>query len=287
MQEKKIKLGINIEEDLKDKDIIISDIFKNEYTKLQKEIEVYHLPIKEKISRNFIKRIVNLFEESIIERMVSIDKTNGEFFSDMYCKDKEYTEIYEGYITDGTFSAETLSEFLKEEIKSKNIVKMNLDLLEPMRFISSYCTILIKDLVTITSVRTPNFKSFIHIVLNYILTSLNTLVAYTDSCANDNIRLVVEYLVDIAQSVYDSHEFEEEFDINSTDKFIPKNLYNYRDLNKFAEDNGFEKVRNNGDHGIFKRFDGSTVVIPQGRDIGRGLSRTLQKRIVSKEVGTW
>lgn len=287
MRKKRIKVGANIEVDLKDKDVVISEVFKNEYTKLQKEVESYHLPIKEKVSRTFIKRLINLFEESIIECMVSLDKNNGEFFSEMYCKDREYIEIYERYIEEETFNAKTLGKFLKEEIGSASIVKMNLELLEPIRHISSYCTVFIKDLVSITSIRTPSFRTFIQIVLNHIKTSIHTLVSYTDNCANENIKFVINYLVDLAQIVYDSYKGDEVCNIDFTEKFIPKNLYNYRDLNKFAENNGFEKIRDNGDHGIFRRLDGSTVVIPQGRNIGRGLSRTLQKKIVNKEVSTW
>lgn len=52
----------------------------------------------------------------------------------------------------------------------------------------------------------------------------------------------------------------------------------YKDLNKIANENGFELVRCNGDHGIFKSSNGM-VVIPQGRSIGKGLSIKIQKTI--------
>ena len=54
----------------------------------------------------------------------------------------------------------------------------------------------------------------------------------------------------------------------------------YRRLNKLALDNGFEYIRSKGDHGIYKNKNG-TVVIPQGRTIGKGLSCKIQKAISS------
>lgn len=52
----------------------------------------------------------------------------------------------------------------------------------------------------------------------------------------------------------------------------------YKKLNKLALSNGFEYVRCNGDHGIYKNNNG-IVVIPQGRTIGKGLSLKIQKMI--------
>ena len=56
-----------------------------------------------------------------------------------------------------------------------------------------------------------------------------------------------------------------------------KNIYCYKELNRIAIDKGYSKVRQKGDHGIFRKSDGSVVVIPQGRDIGKGLSIRIQK----------
>lgn len=52
-----------------------------------------------------------------------------------------------------------------------------------------------------------------------------------------------------------------------------------RELSNLAKSFGYNKVRQNGDHGIFKKLDGSTIVIPQGRKIGKGLSLKIQKDI--------
>lgn len=57
-------------------------------------------------------------------------------------------------------------------------------------------------------------------------------------------------------------------------------LYRSRELNKLARDYGYRKVRQRGDHGVFKREDGHIVIIPQGRSIGKGLSCKIQKHVL-------
>ncbi|WP_460377227.1 type II toxin-antitoxin system HicA family toxin [Paraclostridium bifermentans] len=71
-----------------------------------------------------------------------------------------------------------------------------------------------------------------------------------------------------------------EKEIRKVDKNLTntlRNIYCYKELNKIALDKGYTKVRQKGDHGIFRKSDGSVVVIPQGRAIGKGLSRRIQK----------
>lgn len=58
-----------------------------------------------------------------------------------------------------------------------------------------------------------------------------------------------------------------------------KTISDYKYLNKLAEDNNFIKVGQSGSHAQFKHSDGRLVTIPQGRDIGKGLSIKIQKDI--------
>lgn len=73
--------------------------------------------------------------------------------------------------------------------------------------------------------------------------------------------------------------------INSTQQDIlsTKNRifthYKYKELNNIAIDNGFILNRVSGGHGIFINDTGKIVVIPQGRDIGKGLQIKILKRI--------
>lgn len=74
--------------------------------------------------------------------------------------------------------------------------------------------------------------------------------------------------------------FQEEIKIVNTSYntvLASRNILSYRELNRLAKEQGFEKVRQRGDHGIFKRLDGSLVVIPQGRMVGTGLNLKIQK----------
>ena len=58
-----------------------------------------------------------------------------------------------------------------------------------------------------------------------------------------------------------------------------ENIYDFKVLNRLAEENGYVKVRQKGDHGIFKDEEGKIAVIPQGRPVGKGLSCKIQKSI--------
>lgn len=72
---------------------------------------------------------------------------------------------------------------------------------------------------------------------------------------------------------------EEETFVGDVEKVEFKYIDSYLKLNKLAESKGFIKIRSNGDHAIFRDNSGKTVVIPQGRSIGKGLSFTIQNSI--------
>lgn len=62
---------------------------------------------------------------------------------------------------------------------------------------------------------------------------------------------------------------------------VKEKLFNHRELNNLAFKKGFEIVRQKGDHGILKhKKTNKTVVIPQGRMLGKGLSMKIQKDLV-------
>lgn len=60
-----------------------------------------------------------------------------------------------------------------------------------------------------------------------------------------------------------------------------KNIYDYKEMNKLAVSKGFEYVRSNGDHDIYKhKKTGRVTVIPQ-RTLSLGLSLSIQKQIMN------
>ncbi len=58
-------------------------------------------------------------------------------------------------------------------------------------------------------------------------------------------------------------------------------LLSARELIKVLKDLGFEEVRQKGSHKYFKHEDGRTTTVPvhPGRDLGRGLLRTIIREI--------
>lgn len=91
-----------------------------------------------------------------------------------------------------------------------------------------------------------------------------------DLIATINLESSTENEVEIKQ---------EETLIEDSEKVEFKYIDSYTKLNKLAESNGFKKLRSKGDHAIFRNESGKTVVIPQGRTIGKGLSFTIQNSI--------
>lgn len=82
----------------------------------------------------------------------------------------------------------------------------------------------------------------------------------------------------LLESILAEQDIEEDDDSEIIE--IP-NLENYREINKLAEDNGYEKIRQQGDHGIFMDENNNLVVIPQGRKVGKGLSKKICKQILN------
>lgn len=77
-------------------------------------------------------------------------------------------------------------------------------------------------------------------------------------------------------------------EISNSESVEEKNNYHliddWKELSYLANSKGYELIRANGDHGIFKNKDGYTVVIPQGRAIGKGLSIDIQKRLDNPQI---
>ena len=89
------------------------------------------------------------------------------------------------------------------------------------------------------------------------------------------------HFITISEKLNEILERNENFDIDDikgTHKSFKSR--NWKELNKIAKKNGFIHVRDNGDHGIFINSDADrTIIIPQGRDIGKGLQIKIMKTI--------
>lgn len=78
-----------------------------------------------------------------------------------------------------------------------------------------------------------------------------------------------------------AQEGQKQISVKSTTKKLAKykKIFDFKKLNKLAMDAGYSKIRQKGDHAVFKKIDGTVVVIPQGRTIGKGLSYEIQRDI--------
>ena len=86
--------------------------------------------------------------------------------------------------------------------------------------------------------------------------------------------------INIESSTKNEDEVKQEGNlIEDSEKVEFKYIDSYSKLNKLSESNGFKRIRSKGDHAIFRNESGKTVVIPQGRTIGEGLSFTIQNSI--------
>ncbi len=68
---------------------------------------------------------------------------------------------------------------------------------------------------------------------------------------------------------------------DSGDEYSLEKIFDYKILNKVAENCGYKLQRQAGGHAQFINSDGKCVTIPQGRSIGKGLSLKIQKDLYS------
>lgn len=116
-----------------------------------------------------------------------------------------------------------------------------------------------------------------------------------------------EYIVDMFSSINDfllnyitntleqelkNNEYKKEMnkfkrDLNRTIKDTKvrcSNLYRSRELNNLAKSCGYKKIRQKGDHGVYKKENGEVVVIPQRTYLGKGLSCKIQKNVLTSTM---
>lgn len=59
-------------------------------------------------------------------------------------------------------------------------------------------------------------------------------------------------------------------------------LLSWKDLEKEILSKGFSLIRSNGDHGIYRNPKGEVIVMPRGRDIGKGLQIKIRKQLTGR-----
>ena len=130
------------------------------------------------------------------------------------------------------------------------------------------------------------FKSvFVSIGDDIIVGFIEDLLSYDlNSDDFENALIILGELLEAR----DNEDYSHLEDIKKKNIHSKTKLYKYIELNKMAEDKGFVFKRSNGDHGIFVRETPyATIIIPQGRIIGRGLQSKILKAINGDASETW
>lgn len=116
-------------------------------------------------------------------------------------------------------------------------------------------------------------ESFSKAYINTLIDEI-TNVSITEKC--DTIsREIYSKSLEIIQEKFSETVFED-IQIEVSKEF---NLMSWRDLEKKILDKNFELVRSNGDHGIYRNPKGHIIVMPRGRDIGKGLQIKILKQL--------
>lgn len=264
--------------ELKDEDTFNLKYYKV-YTTLM-ELNIVNSLTKKEFNSNVIEYVKNL-EDLILRTLYTpIEIPNEvvlglEEFKVKLEEELISVEYVKGYFKSKPKLMEEYSKYVETVVKTYNdrlfyiyVIKPNLELLK-MGF-SNF----------------PNVRHYL-VILNHInnITNfgINVILRELHNLLDNALRDVVG----IIKKVYMNRSKEgtdKQYILNCESKlnkeiFKALNIYNYRELNKLAKSKGFVKTRQKGDHGIFKRLDGTVVVIPQGRDIGKGLSCKIQKDI--------
>lgn len=235
------------------------DLFKDELIKVHEDKMIAILKDVSSLQNN----VSLALQDANTEILSNLNLEDGIVFNDITVTYQRYlaehTESLLGYIMEIQHTNKSLNNILvKFELNSS---KANSDKLAMLR-----------------SGRTSREVEY------WISTLLNdyrsTLIFYGDFCKDEILNRYKEFneKEDLPQDGLDKLLATSSRRLNKTFKNIPS----YRKLNKLAKEKGYTKIRDNGDHGIFRQHDGSTVVIPQGRSVGKGLSIRIQKDVCGK-----
>ncbi|MGL5066458.1 MAG: hypothetical protein ACRC6T_01335 [Sarcina sp.] len=100
-----------------------------------------------------------------------------------------------------------------------------------------------------------------------------------NKCSKEMIESMKGYIDDVASN---ADTKEEEILFTKEERKPTHRSYihrTYKELNTMAVDSGYKLIRCHGDHGIFSNDSGEVMIIPQGRDIGKGLQIQIVKKL--------
>lgn len=266
------------------------------------------------LSKECKENISDLLSEKFIDFMTPIEDIIQELFDDLYSEIKiRFSEVYksknlETFKTNINFVSTSEIHRLYKELENK-IIESGKIILEKSNTLDAVYDIFNKYLANIEKIALNASNLKILAVINQIelvqldtRNYINNLVhsiskeafdLYTDnmdryfldiqSFVNNNNSVMLDYIKNDSRHKEFLDSFDEWANDTKQDIIESKNKifthYKYKELNKLATDYGFVLNRVTGGHGIFINTNGQIVVIPQGRDIGKGLQIKILKSI--------
>lgn len=109
--------------------------------------------------------------------------------------------------------------------------------------------------------------------ITFILNSvLDEVITPYKKAINEEINKVEKILKDKHDEIESTKNIEE------ISKTQTKKIFNYKEMDRLIKANGYEPVRQTGDHKIYSNVNGKSIPVPQ-HILGKGLSVKIQKQI--------
>lgn len=281
---------------------------------LHKYFSIYASPLEKKLDAEFAEYIANLTNNLVDEFLNRMIKCDEEFENKVNIRLKNYRNELNDPILDkiDEFLDSNMSFENFENIFTKYLISCQLDVLDYLHngYIEIGDTIINNsDLGKIVTEFTSNISDKLKELVIYSPTellhsrlvtrattatkivevNLKHLVKYTNAGIKD---LLYNYYVTFSGILLETFRsilcakgvYGMEFKIPKVieeQENIPKEYKHrtWRELNAIAVNRGYKLDRYNGDHAIYMNSNGKVVIIPQGRDIGKGLQIAILKDI--------
>ena len=216
------------------------------------------------ISKEAINELFKELEETILENgKIILENSNTlDQISDVYIEYLRKLEII-AYDLASYKSMSVIKHLELIQIDTKNYLATLIESIGIESF-DLYKDEMDKYKLNLESLISNNYSKIIHFInyeskltLGENLNTMDDIISLVNICINEE---------------------KDKDKIKPTDKQV-FTQYKYTELNKIAKDNGYHLNRVTGGHGIFINKDGKVVIIPQGRDIGKGLQIKILKNI--------
>lgn len=237
-----------------------------------------------KVLLDYIDKFIETSVDAAEDRLEKIIESK-EIDVNMYIEKLNTLEGFSSYEDLKSYVLDLMSNDLKQSEIRGDLVLQCADIISILKMFTTKLKQWQKDFNS-SSARRSKFKTLRDTFINlanflqeYLITRTMEETIYRDKELLEFTKSSIRrYLNDMKNEQINENQLDTE--INHLFRNNESTIYDYKELNKLANDFGFEATRQAGSHRIFKKSDGTTVVIPQGRAIGKGLNLKIQKDIL-------